>query len=343
MADWSSYFSMSRSMRFNYTLPRLVVLFFSVLGHSVVAEPTASEFSRAVVQIESRIFDNGRTVKQLGTQRKGSAIVIDASGLLVTVGYLVLEAQTVTVSFNNGGRSRAEVIANDHRSGLALLRATVPDDIVPIPLGDPGNVGIDEGVVVLKPGGTDNAHVARVADIREFSGSWEYHIEDAFYTVPETRDFSGAALLDRQARLVGIGSLLLGDIYAGVAERPGNRRSASGNLFIPIDYLSANLGSLLTMGAVDLRPWLGLTLNETRPDLTVARVAKQSPADTAGLRADDVLIAINSLRVNTLRDFYKALWSAGDAGVSIDLLIGREGLLRTVSVDTVSRSQWLVD
>lgn len=317
----------------------ITLLLANLLSRSVIAEPTATEYALAIVELEARISESGKTVETLGATRRGSAVVIDASGLMVTVGYLVLEAQNVQITFNNGDTAQAEVVANDHESGLALLRASLPDGVGSLALGRSQDIGIDEDVVVLKHGGTDTAHVTRIADTREFSGSWEYYIDRAFYTSPATRNFSGAALLNRDAKLVGIGSLLLSDINAGVGGQP-----ASGNLFIPIEHLSSNLGALLTQGkaAQDKRPWLGVSINESLPDLQVARVASGSPAEIAGIEKDDALLAINNKRLVTMTGFYKALWDTGDAGVEIELLISRAGELKVLTVETTSRDSWLV-
>ena len=304
-----------------------------------MAEPSATDFSRAIVGVETKIAADGRTVDTLGSTRRGSAVLIDASGLMVTIGYLVLEAETIEITLDTGETLAAELVANHHLTGLALLRAALPEDIQPIPIGRSEDVGVDQDVVVLKHGGPQNAHVARIGSTREFAGSWEYYLDRAFYTTPATREFSGAALLDRDARLVGIGSLLLSDIFAGVA-----RASRSGNLFVPIEHLSMHLGSLLTTGPVntDSRPWIGVTLNEGVSDLQVVRVAAESPSAAAGIQAEDALIAINNKRVSTMRDFYQSLWQSGDAGVEIQLLVSRGGQLRTVDVVTASRDNWLL-
>lgn len=316
-----------------------VMLLLSVwLCRSAVAEPSASDFALAITELEARVPESGKTVDTLGTTRRGSAVIIDASGLMVTVGYLVLEAESIQVTFNTGQTAQAEVVANDHLTGLALLRTTLPEGVGSITLGRSQDIGVDEDVVVLKHGGTDSAHVTRIATVREFAGSWEYYIDRAFYTSPATRNFSGAALLNRDAKLVGIGSLLLSDINAGAGGQP-----RSGNLFIPIEHLSARLGELLTQGnsTQDKRPWLGVSLNESLPDLQVARVAAGSPAEFAGIEKDDAVLAINNKRLVTMKGFYQSLWDTGDAGVEVDLLISRGGEIKVITIETTSRDGWL--
>ncbi len=304
---------------------------------SAKAEPTASVFASAVVQLNAVVKPEARTIPALGRQRAGSAIVIDASGLLVTVGYLVLEAEEVTVTFADGSSSQARVVVNDEASGLALLRTTLPESVKAIPLGDSTIVGIDQDAVVISNGGTENAHVTRVASIREFAGGWEYLLERAFYTAPATRSFSGAALINRDAELIGIGSLLLSDISAGTSSM-----SQSGNLFIPVEHLRSNFGKLLTgQQSVKVRPWLGMTLKDALPDIEITRIALDSPASEAGLKPADTLIAINNQRVNATADFYRKLWSTGNAGTSVELLISRRGELQTITAVTATRASWL--
>lgn len=314
----------------------LVLLVFRPVG----AKPSATEYAQAIAKIETTVLKAGKTVATLGATRNGNAVVIDASGLMVTVGYLVVEAQDIQVTFNNGETVPAEVIVNDHVTGLALLRASLPVGIGAIALGQSEYIGVDEDVVVLKHGGTDTAQVTRIAAIKEFAGSWEYYIDRAFYTSPATRNFSGAALLNRDAKLVGIGSLLLSDIGSSVDEQP-----ISGNLFIPIEHLTQKLGSLLAAqpSEGDRRPWLGASIDDKMPDLQVVRVAPGSPAEIAGLTVGDSLIAINGKRVVTKRGFYQALWGAGDPGGNAELMISREGEIILITAQTTSFDAWLLN
>jgi S1-C subfamily serine protease len=314
----------------------IFLLFFCVSG-ALHAEPDASDFAAAVVALESTVKPNARTGATLGSTRSGSAVIIDASGLLVTVGYLVLEAAQVEVTFNDGSRAPAEVVVNDHATGLALLRTQLPEGMVAMALGDSSIVGIDDDAVVLPHGGTANAHVTRIARAREFAGSWEYLLDRAFYTSPATRSFSGAALINRDAELIGIGSLLLSDINAD-----NTSPSVSGNLFIPIEHLRSGFGTLLTGGqTVEKRAWLGVTLNESIPDLKIVRVAEESPAAAAELQVNDAVLAVNSQRVYKMADLYRTLWSAGNSGSNIELLIVREGQVITTTVTTADRHDWL--
>jgi S1-C subfamily serine protease len=300
------------------------------------SEPGAAEFAAAVVKLDTIIRADARTTETLGSERSGSAVVIDATGLLLTVGYLVLEAEAALVTFADGTTTSAITVVNDAATGLALLRVDLPADYPSMALGNSTALGVDQDVVVLPHGGTGAAHVTTIASARDFSGSWEYHLKRAFYTTPATRAFSGAALVNRDAELVGIGSLLLNDIF------PRNdRRSASGNLFIPVEHLRKHFGTLLSgQHTAPGRPWLGVTMNETLPDLNVVRVADESPAANAGLLAGDAIIALNDTRVYQMADFYQALWRTGKAGVEVELLIARDDNIQRITVPTAERESW---
>ena len=319
----------------------VILLVLWGLSTGVLAESTATQFARSVVKIESAIEPTGRTVAMLGSERSGSGVVLDSTGLIVTVGYLLLEAREILVTFGSDKPVAAEIVVNDHATGLALLTSELPPDIVPLSLGDSALIGIEDDVVVLPHGGTDVAHVTRVADIREFAGSWEYLIDRAIYTAPATRVFSGAALINRDAELIGIGSLLLSNVYSGGPHAENRAQSVNGNLFIPVEHLQSSMGHFLNgQPSVDARPWLGTILNEAVPDLEIVRVAEESPAAMAGLQQRDKIISINNIRVTTMADFYQQLWD-GQVGDSVDLLIVRQDRVMRVAVSTADRSIWL--
>lgn len=321
----------------SYSLKLLILLVLSTSNVLAEAEPTAADFAATVVKLDAVIKDDGRTLATLGKERSGSAVVIDASGLLITVGYLVLEAEQVNITFAGGDTAPADIVVNDTATGLALLRVELPENTSSMTLGDSTVLGVDQDVVVLRHEGTASAHVATIASTRGFSGSWEYHLDRAFYTSPATRSFSGAALVNRDAELVGIGSLLLSDIYPR-----SDQRTASGNLFIPIEHLRKNFGRLLAgKPTAENRPWLGVTLNEVVPDLQVVRVADDSPAARAGIQSKDSIIALNESRVYKMSDFYQALWDAGKAGVEIELLIARGTAIHRIPVTSANRREWL--
>ena len=303
------------------------------------AEPTAEQFATALVTIESSINPDGHTVATLGDKRTGTGVVIDSSGLMVTVGYLLLEATEVTVTYYNGVRLPATVMANDRVSGLALLRvmeahADDQPSVTPVKPGQSSRLAIDERVVVLPAGGLETAASVRVHSIREFSAPWEYLLERAIYTMPPVRNFSGAALINRDAELVGIGSLALRNIAES------DTADVSGNLFIPVDLFAARLGVMLSANGSDAQelPWLGVMTDES---LAVTRVLDNSPAMIAGIQADDSILGINDIHVRTRERLYRSLWTEVSVGDEMTLLVARTGKLISIAVKPAARSSWL--
>lgn len=288
----------------------LAVLFASKAG----AQVDTGRSLDGVVQVTAHVPNDARTASSLGTTRAGSGVVIDSNGLILTIGYLIVEASEVEVSGTDAEPVPARIVAYDHETGFGLLRAAHPLGVAPIPLGASSDVQRRQPMMVVSRAGELDAAGVYVVDRRDFAGYWEYLLEDAIFTSPPHGQFGGAALLDRQGRLVGIGSLLVND--AAVHERP-----IPGNMFVPVDQLKPIMADLLTRGrrADPGRPWLGLTLEEHQGRVFVRRVSPDGPAAAAGLAPSDLILGIDGVAVNGLADFYRKLWGRGDAGIEVPL------------------------
>jgi len=327
-------------------LPRhsLLVLCALWLGvGSSIAEPTADQFATALVSIESTINPDGRTVALLGDNRSGTGVMIDSHGLIVTVGYLLLEASEVRISFYNGVQVPATVVAIDAQSGLALVQvaegyAGELPDITPVKLGQSALVVKDDRVIVLPANGLEAAASVRIHSAREFSAPWEYLLENALYTMPPVRNFSGAALINREAELIGIGTLALQNIT------DSDDGTVPGNLFIPVDLLTSRLGTMLTQSVKQVEPsdraWLGLMVDEM---LSVTRVLDASPAMEAGIQAGDIILGINDNHVVSRANLYRSLWSTVSVADDVALLVSRAGKLTPLKAKPVYRSSWFVN
>jgi S1-C subfamily serine protease len=230
----------------------LLVCTFLVLALVPIAELAAQTTGRdplaSVVQVSATIRADGRTADTLGTEREGSGVVIDDSGLILTIGYLILEALEVNVAGAGAAPVAADIVAYDHESGFGLLRAREPLDIAPLALGDSATLEARQPVLVASRVGEFDAGGVYVVDRRTFAGYWEYLLEDAIFTAPPRADFGGAALIDEGGRLVGIGSLVVND--AGQRGRP-----IPGNMFVPINQLKPILGDLLANGRPSPNVW----------------------------------------------------------------------------------------
>jgi S1-C subfamily serine protease len=298
--------------------------------------PSVGELVDAVVRIKTFINPEGRSVSNLGREREGSGILIDESGLVLTIGYLMVEAHSAEVITNAGRTVPATVVGYDHDTGLGLLRTMEPLKLKPLAFGKAADLKEGDPVLVASFGGVGMVAAVRVASLRPFAGSWEYLVERAIFTAPPHPVWSGAALIGRDARLVGVGSLIVGDAA-------GDKSSVSGNMFVPVDLLMPILGDLLLNGRVTGagKPWIGLNAEEIGGRLYVSRVTPESPADKAGIRRGDVVTGIGGQTTTSLQDFYKRLWSLGAAGVSVPLDVASGDSSRRIDIPSVHRMDHL--
>jgi S1-C subfamily serine protease len=286
----------------------------------------------SVVKLRSRTVADARSAPTLGTQREGTGVVLDAGGLVLTIGYLILEAETVELSTADGRSFPATVVGYDAASGFGLVRAIGRLPIKPIQVGDSSRLAAREPVLIV---GFDGVAPAYVVSRRRFVGYWEYLLEDAIYTAPATVNWAGAALLDREQRLVGIGSLAVPDSVG-----PGS--TVPGNMFVPIDRLKPLLADLIARGRAPgpARPWLGVSTQDVEGNVIVVRVADGSPADQAAIRVGDVIVAIGGQTIKGQADFYTRLWASGEAGREIALDVLRDGRIQRVGVTSMERDKY---
>lgn len=318
---------------------RRLVLFLTALlavAPSLTASADPRDVVAAVVGIRSEIPAEARTAGTLGRVREGSGVVIDGSGLVVTVGYIMLEAIAVDLFDADGRRVPAEVVGYDHQSGFGLLRASQPLKVRPVPLGRSVDATIGGPLLVLSRSGTLGGREVRLASRREFAGYWEYLLPDALFTIPAHRDFAGAALINPAGELVGIGSLFVGDAAAAGVESPGN-------MFVPIDALRPIMADLLADGRRNGpgQPWLGLSSLEHEGRVIVRSVADGGPAERAGVRPGDVVLAVDGEPVAGLADLYRKIWALGRPGVAVPLKILRQTRVIEFSVPSMDRMRWL--
>lgn len=296
-----------------------------------------SRASDAVIGVQVQAVEDARSAATLGRLREGSGIVISADGLVLTIGYLVLEAEKVELVTDDARRIPARVVAYDLATGFGLVQALAPIGRAPVPLGDPAAVGGEEPLVVASGGLDAEVSVARLLSRRPFAGYWEYHIEGALFTHPPRRDHSGAGLFNGRGELLGVGSLFLPNAAAeGATPLPGN-------LFVPVDLLGPILPELLQRGAsrASTRAWLGLNCIEQGGQVRVARVNEDSPADVAGVQRGDEVLAIDGVAVADLAALWKALWAGGAPERAVKLTIRRGGERQELTLQSVDRAKTL--
>jgi S1-C subfamily serine protease len=326
-----------RNRRFATGLGALLVLAASTGPALAQSETkTADDLVSAVVQIKTFINPDGRTVENLGREREGTGIVIDSSGLVLTIGYLMVEAHAAELVTSEGRTVGADVVGYDYDTGFGLLRASSPLRVPPMELGRSASVKEGDRLLVAGFGGLDMLGATLVVSKREFAGYWEYLLEEAIFTSPPHPRWSGAALINREGKLVGVGSLIVNDAT-------GKGEGIPGNMFVPIDELPPILAEMIAGGRVTRRPkpWLGLTTDDIGGRLVVRRVTSRGPAEKGGIRAGDTIVGVGGERPRNLGDFYRKLWSQGDAGVTIPLDIERGGGRQRIELKSVNRLEHL--
>ncbi|MBL8359501.1 MAG: serine protease [Rubrivivax sp.] len=293
--------------------------------------------SDAVVGVLVQAVDDARSASTLGLARQGSGVVISDDGLVLTIGYLILEAEQVQIVTDDARIVPARVIAYDLASGFGLVRALVPLKLDPAPMGQAMQVATDDLLMVASGGAGGAISAARLLSRRGFSGYWEYHIDGALFTSPPRRDHSGAGLFNQRGELVGIGSLFVTDALGRDAPR------TAGNMFVPIDLLAPILPELMARGSSQQshRAWLGVNCIDQGNVVKVVRISEDSPADVAGLEAGDTIVRIDGVPVQTLEALWKTLWKTPPAERAVVIDILRDGQPQTVTVQAVDRAKTL--
>jgi S1-C subfamily serine protease len=272
----------------------------------------------AMVSITTHVPDDAMSAGLLGTDRSGHGARIRADGLIATIGYVVHEADQVWI----GSRTAAVpgvVIGSDFDSGLALVRPSLPLPGPVMPLGRADALQVGDSVSVVASGGPDSVIETYVVALQEFAGRWEYLLDRAVFTAPAHQSWSGAALLDGAGRLCGLGSLVIQGFEV-------NGTVSTVNMFVPIELLLPSIDELCEHGRrlTPPRPWLGMLVHDDHQDLTVVGVYRNCPADKAGLRPGDVIVAIGGQPVSGLAHALRHIWSLGAAGVEVPMRVMRD-------------------
>jgi S1-C subfamily serine protease len=288
----------------------------------------------AVVGLHSIIPADAFTADTLGEERAGNGVVID-DDLVLTIGYLITEAETVWLHLADGRVVQADMIGMDRESGFGLLKALGRLDLEPLALGSSAAAKLNDRVVVGGVGGRTRSLAGRIAAKQEFAGYWEYLIDEAIFTHPAHPNWGGAGVISAAGELIGIGSLQL--------EREHGGRSEHLNMNVPIDLLKPALDDLLKFGRVNkpARPWLGIYASEIENRIVAVGIAPKGPAARAELRSGDAILAVKGEKVSDLAQFYGKLWALGPAGVDVPLTLYREGDIFDVVVTSTDRDRMM--
>ncbi len=288
----------------------------------------------AIVGLHAIIPPDAFTADTLGTERAGNGVLI-GDGLVLTIGYLITEAETLWLHLGDGRVVAGHALGYDQESGFGLVQALGSVDLPPLALGSADQVEVAERVVVGGAGGRTRSVAARIAAKQEFAGYWEYVLDEAIFTYPAHPNWGGTGLISPQGDLIGIGSLQV--------ERARDEENDHLNMIVPIDLLKPILDDLRTFGRVNkpARPWLGLYSTEIEDRIVIVGVAPGGPAARAELKVGDVVLAVKGETVSTLAELYRKVWSLGAAGVEVPLTLHRDGVTFEVRVNSSDRAKFL--
>ena len=306
------------------------------------ADDVAFDLSRAfdsIVLVRALVPDDAFTARVLGTERDGQGVVIREDGLVLTIGYLITEASSVWLTTNRGDVVPGWPLAYDQATGFGLIQPLARLNASWIERGSSKNVEVSSELTVIGHGGRAHSLVTSLVEKREFAGSWEYLLDEALFTSPAHPEWSGAALLDENGKLIGIGSLLLQQELEG--------QQGHTNMFVPIDLLQPILDDIA--GFADggrspmrkPRPWLGLYAQESEGNLVVGSVSPEGPADRAGVQEGDLVLGVEGNRAHSLAAFFRMVWQRGPAGVDVPLSLARQGDVLRVIVKSADRNDFL--
>jgi len=288
----------------------------------------------SVVGLHSIIPQDAFTAETLGTERAGNGVVID-DGLVLTIGYLITEAEQVWLHLGDGRVMEGHALGFDAITGFGLVQALGQMDVEPLPLGSSAATLVGDHVVLGGAGGRTHSVASQIVAKQEFAGYWEYLLDEAVFTYPAHPNWGGAGLISNAGELIGICSLQLERERSGKAEHV--------NMIVPIDLLKPAIEDLRRFGRINrpARPWLGMYSTEIDNRVVIIGISGNGPAARAELRTGDVILAVKGEKITSQAGFYRKLWALGAAGVDVPLTVHHEGVTFDVVLASTDRAKLL--
>ena len=286
----------------------------------------------SIVAVRSLMGADAVTASHLGTEREGHGVLISDTGLVLTIGYLITEAETIWLVDATGAATPAHTVGYDQETGFGLIQALGRINVPHLELGDSNTLKVGDPIVIGGHGGAKNSVAANVVSKREFAGYWEYVLDEGVFTAPAHPFWGGSGAINRDGKLVGITSLFVQQALA--EDTPFH-----GNLIVPIDLFKPIMDDLLQYGRVQKppRPWLGIIMSEIQNALVIANVNQRGPANTAGLEIGDIILGVNGDQVDDLPSLFRSIWRVGEAGVEVPLMVVRDGEVMEIGITSVDR------
>ncbi len=294
------------------------IAFSFQVASAEISQEQITKYYNSIVSINSKVPPDARSAPSLGTQREGNGVIIDRN-LILTIGYIVTEATEIEIGLADGRSLPGVLVGYDHTTGFGIIRPVLKMDLVGLKLGNSDEIKLDEPLFIMPSKRRGVGSVAKMVSRRPFSGWWEYYLDKPIFTLPANEDWGGTPLLNTDGEILGVGSLFVPDAASEGSFSPGN-------MFVPINLLKPILNDLVEHGRrqSDIKPYLGITSEDFSGSVVVSRVRQGGPAFHAGIKAKDVITAVNGVKVSTLQNFYQAVRASGSAGVKIRLSVNRQ-------------------
>jgi S1-C subfamily serine protease len=292
--------------------------------------PLVKHVLETVVNLHTTVPKDHPSTAIMGDERMGSGVVVDESGLILTVNYVVMGAHIVQVAFLKGRRARGDVVAQDFETGLALVRvkrqglraaALAPSE------------SLERGAAVVAAGstGTQERRAAggHVTYLGEFEAYWEYLLDRGIVSSAPNPGHGGGGLFDMSGRLLGILYLNLNEV-------------ARSSLAIPVDVYQSHAEELVRYGRVVSRPrraWLGVFAHALEEGVVVFGVVPGGPGERAGLREGDLIVSMEAEEVGSRRDLYMRLWRHAP-GERLRIEVMRDNKVCSVEVTGGDRAEF---
>ena len=282
----------------------------------------------AVVSIRAHVPSSSPSVLTLGPLRGGSGVIIDPAGYIVTVGYILVDADFIEVSLPDGRSLPATLVGLDLEQGFGLIQLRGGGPWPAAPLGDSSRVAVGDATGTIGMDDQNSVAITQgsVREIRGFAGYWEYALDRAFIVSPPNPAFGGSPLVNAAGEVIGVTSLQLG-------------RPPSENLAIPIEDFLRVKNELMASGRVASRPprpWLGLYTVQTDQGVLVAGTSPVGPSAEADFEQGDVILRLNGEKIENQGDFYRKLWRT-EVGQEVRILVMRQSRFEVVTLRSINR------
>ncbi|MDC3234646.1 S1C family serine protease, partial [Candidatus Puniceispirillum sp.] len=299
-------------------------------SYAEITKEKVERFYESIVSVRSIIPPEARTAASLGVKREGNGVAIDENHIL-TIGYIVIESESIEIGLSDGRRLPAKLVGYDHTSGFGIIKSVIPLSMPPLQLGNSDTINSEQDLLILPSPNRGAGSIVRSVSRRSFTGWWEYFVESPIYTTPPNRLWAGAPILNGNGEILGIGSLFVSESVPGIY--------SPGNMSVPINLLKPILGDLISSGRrkSKIRPYLGILSDDSNDQIIVTQLSKGGPASQAGIKPQDIIVTINGATISNLKSFYEEVWRSGEAGVIIELSVLRSGSLMNFKVKTVDR------